>query len=44
MKRSKKKKRWLYSRQQDWEQLMKSRGNTVQKHPKGFRRPGSNSK
>jgi len=42
MKRSKKLARKLAGRIADWENLMKSSTDIVRKHPKGFKKPGSN--
>ena len=42
MKRSKKLARKLRSRIADHENLLKSGGDTVKKHPNGFTKPGSN--
>ena len=42
MKRSKKLARKLAGRIYSWEQLMAHGGDTVRKHPKGFKKPGSN--
>ena len=42
MKRSKKKARKLAGRIYDWESTMQRGGDIVRKHPKGFRKPGSN--
>lgn len=42
MKRSKKKARKLAGRIYDWEQTTKGNSDIARKHPKGFRKPGSN--
>lgn len=42
MKKSKKLARKLAGRIYDWEQMMKGSSDITRKHPKGFRKPGSN--
>ena len=42
MKRSKKLKRKLETRIRDWESLSSGKSDISRKHPKGFRKPGSN--
>lgn len=44
MKRSRKKRNNLAGRIADWENIMKGGSDIVRKHPKGFRKPGSNTK
>lgn len=42
MKRSKKLQRKLNGRIADWENLMAGKSDIVRKHPRGFKKPGSN--
>ena len=45
MKRSKKKRNTLAGRIADWENMMGGKGSDiVRKHPRGFKKPGSNTK
>lgn len=42
MKKSRKLKNKLAGRVADWENIVKGNSDIIRKHPKGFRKPGSN--